>query len=1342
MTKHKWQRYWYPRENESVRSLWEKEERWISKEIIFESESNFIQLKQLKNTPCLILLGDSGLGKSFVIENSIEQETGLHTLIDLRTFREGQSLAETLEKRNEIILWKRNNDILYLYIDALDEGMLRNDDIDELLLDWFKKVDLSRLFIRITCRPELFPYKFENKLKALWGENNVNSYNLSPLFIEDIDIACENYDISSDNFLTYIKQNNMQGFIYSPVTLNFLLALFQHNGDIPRTKEQLFKLGCLELCRERKVSKPNNNFIPAERRFEVAMLLAAITVFCNKAIISYEFYGKGIFNLHDWPFEHQEMIQFLSSDAQEVLRSGLFREFKPLQYTWAHYSYAEFLAAQFLLNYRITVQQLRILILNENGNVVPQLLQTAAWLGDASSEIFELILEKDPEVICLGDPNRWSESTKQKALKQLLLRYEKNSMYGNLGKSSFYKQLHYNGIEEILNTYLLEKNIEGYLVRFILSLIKLMDLKNSADSLYTFMNNTWDSDLSNQALSIYIKISDSTGKDKLKKLLVEDSSEFFVNSIVKELYPESLSLEELVTFLVSWNSIENYKILDVLSVEDKTILIQSLLETETNENNSLKSVMLDYLIIRQAELVTVDIDILQSVLLKRLSLNRYIFSDNNLMLKYEVSWNAKIILLMFACDTMTEQEQLQTCYYWFNETELQNLIDFFLQVKDSFVKERLLTLIYQLMDPYNQDHISILTPIYCLLREGNISLKNISLNSPICLIMRELPIPSIPKRRSRWLFGKRITSKRLQIILESAQKDVLTGWPSLAIHFQSNIFELYGRSMTKSILWKNISEFDKEKVYKLARDFLLKYDSNRYHSDKSKNNSIFHYALQFIWENDFAFLEGISSDILAKFTSYITDPNFDSYDGGTDMYVWVYKKNKHVMDPNFLIITRRRNPGSWSGSRDIASRRILACWDSSIQTRVERLLTEQHLSWTAIRDLTEVMYQKAPCEAISLSNNAINNRYNGLTRYKRAIAMLSKQLDCAPDGGSELFIYLLDSVEYRDHRFIYTLLRHYMKDSPQFGFIKKWTQEQRVKLYIWIHEHSAFFSENWNDSVSRWKRALISYNYNESLKAEELLRITRILPDCKIASYYWELERERYERGIWIPLSVDKLIQMISCSESRPITTGNQMLDVLQESLNNFQKEWRYGENPLVSLLWNEQRVIEDQKKPQNKLRYSPKDENTLSDTLKYHFSKDLNKRGVTSNREVEVLRSHGGQQGSHLDIKIEIPTTVSVNKNLRVYIEVKGCWNSGLEDSIENQLIQKYMLPHNCSHGLYVIGWYNCSQWKKEWDYRAGRTPKYSLTEARRIFTEKAAVLSARYQVNIQAIVLDLSLC
>src|SRR5690606_4131126 len=103
------------------------------------------------------------------------------------------------------------------------------------------------------------------------------------------------------------------------------------------------------------------------------------------------------------------------------------------------------------------------------------------------------------------------------------------------------------------------------------------------DDLFNFLSLTYDSDMAEEALSLYITLGDDQAKAKLKAMLGVNSSKFFVQTIIQSLYPSLLSLEEITAYLRSWKWLTDYTILDVLSIDDRVKLRERLLEEEARQ---------------------------------------------------------------------------------------------------------------------------------------------------------------------------------------------------------------------------------------------------------------------------------------------------------------------------------------------------------------------------------------------------------------------------------------------------------------------------------------------------------------------------------------------------------------------------------------------------------------------------------------------------------------------------------------------------------------------------------------------------------------------------------------
>jgi hypothetical protein len=50
----------------------------------------------------------------------------------------------------------------------------------------------------------------------------------------------------------------------------------------------------------------------------------------------------------------------------------------------------------------------------------------------------------------------------------------------------------------------------------------------------------------------------------------------------------------------------------------------------------------------------------------------------------------------------------------------------------------------------------------------------------------------------------------------------------------------------------------------------------------------------------------------------------------------------------------------------------------------------------------------------------------------------------------------------------------------------------------------------------------------------------------------------------------------------------------------------------------------------------------------------------------------------------------------LKVIIESKGCWNPEIKTAMETQFLNRYLKDNDCSHGIYLVGWFLCDAWSK----------------------------------------------
>jgi hypothetical protein len=199
------------------------------------------------------------------------------------------------------------------------------------------------------------------------------------------------------------------------------------------------------------------------------------------------------------------------------------------------------------------------------------------------------------------------------------------------------------------------------------------------------------------------------------------------------------------------------------------------------------------------------------------------------------------------------------------------------------------------------------------------------------------------------------------------------------------------------------------------------------------------------------------------------------------------------------------------------------------------------------------------------------------------------------------------------------------------------------------------------------------------------------------------------------------------------VRSGEELLTVIRESLGRLELELQ-GETPLNFTLWNER----------GNGVFRPKDEERLSDVIKQHLVRDLKDRGVIAHREVQIRSKQGktGVPGEETDIHVDVLVPLPDREQLiriRVIIEVKGCWHKDVLTAMESQLRDRYLGTNDCRHGLYVVGWFICSQWDNTDQRQKKATSQLPATiDATRLLFEDQAARLSQAGVVLQAEVLN----
>jgi len=432
-----------------------------------------LRLVELREYRALGLLGEPGIGKSTVLEieaaRTTHQSDGniASVYVDLRAYSSEGLLYQRVFGSEEFIGWTKGSSQLVLFLDSLDEALLRIDSIANLLVSELPRYPTSRLSVRIACRTAVWPSgTLEPALHRIWGADNVGILELAPLRRRDVIAAADVEGVDPRAFLEQLYSANAVPFAIKPLTLRLLLGLYKRDGNLPRSIAELYTRGCLKLCEETNPSRRDAGRLGAlspKQRLRVASRLAAATMLANRFAIWRGLEADAVpaedVALSELCGGHEEGdfpgLDVTENHIREVLDTGLFSSRGGVRMGWAHQGYAEFLAAQYLLAKEVSPRNILGILRHPTGGLVPQLSVVAAWCASLSKDIRDALIRSEPLTLLRGDLANWTEgdvALLTAALLEAMDRQDENDFIPGIASS--YARLAHPGLAAQLRPYI------------------------------------------------------------------------------------------------------------------------------------------------------------------------------------------------------------------------------------------------------------------------------------------------------------------------------------------------------------------------------------------------------------------------------------------------------------------------------------------------------------------------------------------------------------------------------------------------------------------------------------------------------------------------------------------------------------------------------------------------------------------------------------------------------------------------------------------------------------------------------------------------------------------------
>ncbi|WP_406490305.1 hypothetical protein OHB06_52265 [Streptomyces sp. NBC_01604] len=372
----------------------------------------------MRHTPAVVVLGERGCGKSVALaqERTRLLEAGLPVaFLDLG--KDVFDLASAGARLYQHLHASMEMGERFVLLDGLDEGLSDIPGLDKALLRQVQELSEEErrgLRLRITCRTTRWPAVLEEGLCSLWpSAGQVAVATLAPLTRADLQTATEQHGLNPTDFMTEVGSRNLEALTQQPVTLVPLIEAHAHGVALPATVADAYAQACRTLCTEtreedftRRQGRP-----PVDHLLAIARWAAAAMQFSRcAALVDGPPAGEGELDLDalagagvPGPAPNLECRR---RELLYLTESGLLTPVGRRRWVFAHRSFQEYLAAEFLSTSRISPTVLKELLWTGSGrarHIVPAHEEVAARLAIADPQLFEDLLAHDLPVLLLAD---------------------------------------------------------------------------------------------------------------------------------------------------------------------------------------------------------------------------------------------------------------------------------------------------------------------------------------------------------------------------------------------------------------------------------------------------------------------------------------------------------------------------------------------------------------------------------------------------------------------------------------------------------------------------------------------------------------------------------------------------------------------------------------------------------------------------------------------------------------------------------------------------------------------------------------------------------------------------
>ena len=1400
--KYPWKRFWCPRDgvmNLSDGGFLYYPESEYAKYV----QSDVVSFEKIANQPCLALLGEPGIGKSTVMREleeslaeSIESSGDSLLYLNLNEYGDESRLIKNLFHCEMFVTWKKGNHILHLFLDSLDECHIKIQQVGTILANHFQGITdhLWRLRLRIACRTAEWPATLEQSLPRLWGKDGFGAYELCPLRRKDVEEALRMESIDAEKFMAEIERTESVAFALKPATLRFLVSVFRSEGRLPHTRTELYEKGCRLLCEELNLNRLDlraaggAGVLSAQERLNVASRIGAISIFCRKPKI---FTGTPIRPLNTEQVGVSELdgVEVVSPTKQwevseahirETLGTGLFSSRGANLMGFAHQTYAEFLASRYLRSHNVTANKILSLLLHSGdfeSHIVPQFYETAAWIASQNEEVFSSIARNEPHILLRCDEG--ALSPEQRA--ELTESYLESLHEGRVDRRDWSLYRHYRKLSH--------PKIHDQLCAWITDGTKNLDARHTAidiaeackvSSLQSILtdvalNENEAEYLRSNAANAVAVVGGSETRTQLRALAFgqsgDDPQDQLKGNALCALWPGLINPEELFGcltlpkrhhFFGAYRNFVEHKLAKDLDNASIPPALQWLEGHAQQLGLGFPfGTLADDIMIAAWQCMD-DSDVLRALAGASIKLLEYHYDliaqgekrSENSSLFQDVTKRRKLAKAMVE-QGLDSQKAYVLAGGWSSHRLLGDA-DFEWCVQE---------LVYSILHSAESTWASLLWTLFMWAEPSGWMLdmlvdaraKSTKLEEESAPFFAPVALDSeqAKKMRDQYEQSQRWQQKKEPKLLEWLPKDRIQHWLKLLEEGKQDAWWMLLREMTledtsegydhlfdpdirKLPGWLNSDNNIRNRILDAAERYLNSkwlFNQARLLDGSEDEQDVTGYKAFLLLMNErLENLLSLREDIWAYWTPIFFGPF--GYNGDREIQKILISIAYEKVPEN--VVTRlkeiiRHEIGK--EDRYISVLQLVeSIWDQRIASAVLSMLEEAQVKPLCWGRILHVLLTHGDETARSLAESKLSLPVPQAENERALVSQAALALFESADDAAWPIIWPVLEAEQQFGREIVMELAENLSHSHG-GFFSRLSERQLADLYIWlVHQfpysedpdYDGPYAPTKEDEARELRTAIINTLEKAGTPAsfQAVQRIAENLSELKWLKVMLIEARKNTLQSTWRPLQPKEFVEITSQPQSVLVRDAAELHGVLVEALGALESllQSKYS----APDLWDQQ----------SNGSFRPKDENHFSDWIARNLETELKSHGIVMAREVQTRR--GEKTDIHVTAVV-LGLSIGTLEQVRVIIEVKGCWHRELKTAMVTQLVDRYLKDYDCDHGIYLVGWYVCEQWDKD-DPRKTATPKWSLQEARQFFDDQAQELSAT-GLSIRAVVLNTAL-